>query len=104
MAATDKWIVFVLLPLATVPVDLLKEGHKHFAWDEEKPLYFGLLPRRNPKPSDIKWFPYNKKNAFIGHTCNAFDGDDGCIYFDAPMTYHNKVSRATRFPFTYTLD
>lgn len=26
-----------------------------------------------------------------GHTGNAFDGDDGCVYLDAPLTYHNKV-------------
>lgn len=26
-----------------------------------------------------------------GHTGNAFDGEDGCVYLDAPLTYHNKV-------------
>ncbi|KAJ0109795.1 hypothetical protein J7T55_004345 [Diaporthe amygdali] len=88
MAATDKYVVFILTPLTSVSLDLLKEGHKHFAWSEEKPLTFGVLPRRNPKPEDIKWFHY--KNAFYGHTGNAFDGDDGCVYLDAPLTYHNK--------------
>lgn len=89
MAATDKYIVFIIIPLEVVPVDLLKQGHKHFAWTEEKPLTFGILPRRNPKPEDIKWFPY--KNAFYGHSGNAFDGEDGCVYLDAPLTYNNKV-------------
>lgn len=89
MSATDKWIVFVLIPLACVPVDLLREGHKHFAWSEDKPLMFGILPRRNPKPEDIRWFNY--KNAFYGHTGNAFDGEDGCVYLDAPLTYMNSV-------------
>ncbi|POS71000.1 carotenoid oxygenase-1 [Diaporthe helianthi] len=88
MAATDKYVIFILTPLTTVPVELLKEGHKHFAWSEDKPLTFGVLPRRNPKPGDIKWFHY--KNAFYGHTGNAFDGGDSCIYLDAPLTYHNK--------------
>lgn len=55
MAATDKFVVFVLTPLAAVSMDLLKQGHKHFAWDEEKPLMFGIVPRRNPKPEDVKW-------------------------------------------------
>jgi carotenoid cleavage dioxygenase len=88
-AATDKWVIFPLPPLGTVSVEMLEKGHKHFAWDEEKPLYFGVLPRRNPKPEDIRWFHY--KNAFFGHVGNAFDGDDGCVYLDAPLTYGNKV-------------
>jgi carotenoid cleavage dioxygenase-like enzyme len=69
--------------------EMLEKGHKHFAWDEEKPLYFGVLPPRNPKPEDIRWFHY--KNAFFGHVGNAFDGNDGCVYLDAPLTYGNKV-------------
>lgn len=89
MAATDKWIIFILPPLATVPLDLMESGHKHFAWDEKKPLMFGILPRRNPKPEDVKWFQYD--NAFYGHTGNAFDDEDGCVYLDAPLTYLNKV-------------
>jgi carotenoid cleavage dioxygenase len=89
MAATDKWIIFMLVHLASVPVEMLEEGHKHFAWDEDKPLVFGILPRRNPKPEDIRWF--HNKIAFVGYTGNAFDGEDGCVYLDAPLTYSNKV-------------
>ncbi|KAI1341024.1 carotenoid oxygenase [Xylariaceae sp. FL0016] len=85
MAATDKWIVFILIPLTSVPVEKLKEGHKHFAWSEEKELTFCLLPRRNAKKEDVRFFTY--KNSFYGHTGNAFDGDDGCVYLDAPLTY-----------------
>lgn len=91
MGATDKWVIFVLPPLAAVPLDLLKEGHKHFAWDESKPLTIGILPRRNPRLEDVKWF--HNKNVFYGHTGNCFDGDDGCVYLDAPLTYVNKVGR-----------
>lgn len=94
MAATDKWVVFILTPLACVPIELLQQGHKHFAWDEAKPLTFGIIPRRNPKPEDVKWFHYH--NAFYGHTGNAFDGDDGCVYLDAPLTYRNKVCTHAR--------
>lgn len=90
MAATEKWIIFPLTPLKSVSVDLLKQGHKHFAWDEHKPLVFGILPRRNPKPEDVRWYTF--QNAFFGHVGNAFDGDDGCVYLDAPLTYGNKVS------------
>ncbi|KAK1675050.1 carotenoid oxygenase [Colletotrichum godetiae] len=88
MAATKNWILFVLIPLETQPVEILQQGSKHFAWAEDKALTFGLLPRRNPKPEDVLWF--NFKNAFYGHTGNAFEGEDGCIYLDAPLTHHNK--------------
>lgn len=89
MAATDKWVIFTLPPLEGQSVDYLKKGAKHFAWSEDRPLTFGILPRRNPKPEDIRWFTY--KNAFYGHTGNAFDGEDGCVYLDAPLTHFNKV-------------
>ncbi|KAI1839883.1 hypothetical protein JX266_013905 [Neoarthrinium moseri] len=94
MAATDKWVIFILIPLTSVPVELLEKGHKHFAWSEEKPLTFGLLPRRNTKAEDVKWFTYN--NSFYGHTGNAFDGEDGCVYLDAPLTY--KLNKFWFFP------
>lgn len=54
MGATDNWIIFVLTPLAAVSMDLLKQGHKHFAWDKEKPLMFAIVPRRNPRLEDVK--------------------------------------------------
>jgi carotenoid cleavage dioxygenase len=89
IAATDKWVIFTLNPLVNVPEDLLKAGHKVYGWDEAKSLCLGILPRRNPKPEMVKWFEY--KNAFLGHTSNAFDGEDGCVYFDAPVTNYNLV-------------
>lgn len=89
MAVTDKWVIFILPPLEGQSVDELKKGAKHFAWSEDRPLTFGILPRRNPKPEDVRWFTY--KNAFYGHTGNAFDGEDGCVYLDAPLTHFNKV-------------
>ncbi|KAH7137506.1 carotenoid oxygenase [Dactylonectria estremocensis] len=88
MAATKNWVVFVLTPIETQPVELLQKGSKHFAWAEDRPLTFGILPRRNPKPEDVRWFHYD--NAFYGHTGNAFEGEDGCVYLDAPLTYYNK--------------
>lgn len=90
MAASKNWVVFVLIPLETQPIELLQQGSKHFAWAEDKPLTFGILPRRNPKPEDVRWFHY--ENAFYGHTGNAFEGDDGFVYLDAPLTYHNLAS------------
>ncbi|RDH27564.1 carotenoid oxygenase [Aspergillus welwitschiae] len=85
VAATDKWIVFVLNPLAAVPVEMMHTVHHHFACDPQKPAVFGVLPRRGPKPEDVKWFHF--ENTFIGHTGNAFDGEEGCIYMDTSVKY-----------------
>lgn len=89
MSATDKWIIFALIPLEAASVDELQHGSKHFAWNKNRPLTFGILPRRNATPEAVRWFEY--KNAFYGHTGNSFDGDDGCVYLDAPLTYGNLV-------------
>jgi carotenoid cleavage dioxygenase-like enzyme len=94
MAFTKNWIIFPMPPLVASSPDDLMNGDKAFAWEDEKPLVFGLLPRRNPKPEDVKWFHF--KNAFFGHIGNAFDGEDGCVYLDAPITYGNKVSDVSR--------
>jgi carotenoid cleavage dioxygenase len=47
-------------------------------------LTFGLLPRRNPKPEDIKWF-YGPKNHGWVHVSNHFE-DNGKFYFDLFFT------------------
>jgi carotenoid cleavage dioxygenase-like enzyme len=96
MAATEKWIIFTLPPLAVVSREQLEQGHKHFAWSESQPLMFGILPRRNPRPEDVRWFRF--RNAFFGHVGNAFDGEDGSVYLDAPLTYGNKVALPPSLP------
>ncbi|KAJ5997286.1 hypothetical protein N7522_008946 [Penicillium canescens] len=47
----------------------------------KRPNTFGVLPRRNPKPQDVRWFT-TLKNHFFGHLANHFEGKDGCIYLD----------------------
>jgi carotenoid cleavage dioxygenase-like enzyme len=84
---TKSHVVFHVLPLHC-DVERLKKGGKHFAWDDSLPLYFGILPRYNPKPSDIKWF--HNTNAYIAHIGNAYDGPDGVVYYDSPLSYGNK--------------
>jgi carotenoid cleavage dioxygenase len=73
-------------------VDDLKKGTQHFHWDDSLPLYIGLLPRRNPKPDDIKWFRY--KNSHVVHVGNAYDGPNGIVYMDAPLTHVNGMAKA----------
>jgi carotenoid cleavage dioxygenase-like enzyme len=80
-------VVFHVLPLYC-SLERLKKGGKHLAWDDSLPLYFGILPRENPKPEDIRWFHF--KNAYIAHIGNAYDAPDGVVYYDSPLSYGNK--------------
>src|SRR5271163_190463 len=50
-AISKNWIIFILLPLC-VSLDRLKQGGKHFMWDDDLPMCLGLLPRNNPKTED----------------------------------------------------
>jgi carotenoid cleavage dioxygenase-like enzyme len=72
-------------------LDDLKKGSQHYHWDDSLPLYFGLLPRRNPKPEDVRWFQY--KNSHIIHVGNAYDGPNGVVYMDSPVTHTNGMAR-----------
>lgn len=84
---TKKYAVFHVLPLHC-SVERLKKGGKHLAWDDSLPIYFGILPRENPKPEDIRWFHF--KNSYIAHIGNAYDGPDDVVYYDSPLSYGNK--------------
>jgi carotenoid cleavage dioxygenase len=89
IGVTENWIIVVITPNAVNSPEKQKAGAQHFEWDENLPLTFGLLPRRNPRPEDVKWCQY--KNAYGVHVGNAFDGDDGCIYLDIPVADSNRV-------------
>ncbi|EEU36436.1 uncharacterized protein NECHADRAFT_81183 [Fusarium vanettenii 77-13-4] len=82
MAATDNYVVFGMTP-HQFDLDYMKEENgTHFRRNPFLPNHFGVLPRRNPKPEDARWFT-SLKNHYWGHVCNHFDGEDGCIYIDA---------------------
>jgi len=84
---TKSYVVFHVIPLHC-DLERLKKGVKHFAWDDSLLPYFGTLPRYNPKPSDIKWF--HNKNGYIAHIGNAYDGPNGVVYCDLPLSYGTK--------------
>ncbi|CZR60251.1 related to lignostilbene dioxygenase [Phialocephala subalpina] len=88
MGVTENWVVIIIAPLVCVSAEKQKEGYQHFAWDENTPVTFGLLPRRSPKPEDVKWFIY--KSVYIVHCGNSFE-EDGCVYIDTPVAYGNRM-------------
>ncbi|KAJ4032054.1 hypothetical protein NW753_013363 [Fusarium oxysporum] len=83
-AFSDNWILFGLLPYETNVDFMRNSGEAQFRFNRFLPLTFGLLPRRNPKPEDIKWF-YGPKNHGWVHFSNHFE-ENGKFYFDLFFT------------------
>lgn len=54
-----------------------------------KPNRFGVLPRRDPKPEQARWFD-SLKDHYWGHVCNHFEEDD-IIYIDAFVHNHDSL-------------
>ena len=57
-------------------------------WDNDLPMTLGVLPRNNPKPEDVRWYPYIPQS-FIGHIANAFDVDSDIVCLDTPLENGN---------------
>lgn len=90
IAFTEKWVIAVVTPNLISDEEKLKRGHQFYEWNDDAPLAFGLIPRRNPTPDKVKWYLY--KNAYGIHTGNAFDADDGSVILDIPVADSNRVS------------
>ncbi|KAK4934091.1 transcriptional regulatory protein rco1 [Elasticomyces elasticus] len=84
-AVTENWVIFPLIP-QTCDVERMKQGGEHWQWDPNIPFYLGVLPRRNAKGSDVKWF--RAPNAFPGHVFNAFE-KGGKLHIDLPVSDKN---------------
>lgn len=87
-AVTENHIVFPIVPLVS-DLQRLKDGFPHFAWDPSKPVYLGVLPRRDPD-APVRWFVGDPR--FASHTMNAFE-EDGRIHLDM------SVGDSVVFPF-----
>ncbi|KAH7045364.1 retinal pigment epithelial membrane protein-domain-containing protein [Macrophomina phaseolina] len=83
-AFSDNWVVFGILPYETNISWMKNSGEAQFRFNRYLPLVFGILPRRNPKSEDIKWF-YGPKNHGWVHFSNHFEKDDK-FYFDLFFT------------------
>ncbi|GAB3615632.1 carotenoid oxygenase family protein [Okibacterium endophyticum] len=77
---TENYIVFPVFPLVS-DLQRLKEGHPYFEWDPEKPMYMGVVSRRDPA-APIRWYVGPAK--FASHTMNAFERDLK-IHVDMPV-------------------
>lgn len=79
---TKKYIVLILVP-QKADLEWDKACNKHYAWEPEADLVFGLIPRRSPVASSVKWFHLD--NSFAGHAANGYDLEDGRVVMDVTI-------------------
>jgi carotenoid cleavage dioxygenase len=86
-AVTRQHVIFPLMPL-TVDPQRVQAGGDFYAYDPEKPCYFGIM-RRDESVQNIRWF--KRQNAFCGHIMNAYtEGDQ--VVVDCTISHGNGFS------------
>ncbi|GAA5171787.1 MULTISPECIES: carotenoid oxygenase family protein [Amycolatopsis] len=87
-AVTQNFVVFPIIPLVS-DLGRLRQGLPLFAWDPEKDVFLGVLPRKGGV-EDLRW--YRGSTRFASHILGAYD-DGRHIHVDTP------VSETNYFPF-----
>lgn len=84
---TENYIIFPIMPI-TGSIDRAMEGGPPFAWEPDKGVHLGILPRHGGGPDDVRWVEMDLCFAF--HFMNGFDQDgvitvDACQFEQAPL-------------------
>jgi carotenoid cleavage dioxygenase-like enzyme len=84
---TENYIVIPVMPI-TGSLDRAMVGGPPFAWEPEKGVFLGVLPRHGGTAENIRWVEMDLSFAF--HFMNAFDKDgvisvDACQFETAPL-------------------
>jgi carotenoid cleavage dioxygenase len=84
---TENYIVIPIMPI-TGSLDRAMVGGPPFAWEPDKGVFLGILPRHGGKTEDVRWIEMDISFAF--HFMNAFDKDgvisvDACQFEAAPL-------------------
>jgi carotenoid cleavage dioxygenase len=82
---TEDYAVFPVIPVCGVGEESLRAGKPHYAWDPDKDIYLGVLPRGG-EADDLRWF--RAPNQFCSHVMNAFN-DGRRIHIDVPLAPGN---------------
>ena len=93
---TENYIVIPIMPI-TGSLERAMEGKPPFAWEPEKGVHIGILPRHGGTTEDVRWVEMDLGFAF--HFMNGFDKDgvitvDGC-QFDAPPLFATPDGEST---------
>jgi carotenoid cleavage dioxygenase-like enzyme len=84
---TENYIILPIMPL-TGSLERAMEGAPPFAWEPDKGVHIGVLPRQGGTAEDIRWLEMDIGFAF--HFMNGFDRDgiitiDCCQFKHAPL-------------------
>jgi carotenoid cleavage dioxygenase-like enzyme len=84
---TENYIMIGVMPI-TGSLERAMEGGPPFAWEPEKGMHIGVLPRHGGTAEDIRWLDMDTCFAF--HYMNASDTDgvltvDACQFDHAPL-------------------
>jgi carotenoid cleavage dioxygenase len=83
---TEDYLVLHIVP-SIGSWERLEKGLPHFGFDTTKPVYLGIIPRRDGvADADIRWFKRN--NCFASHVFNAFQ-DGTKVSIDVPEAANN---------------
>ena len=93
---TDNYIVIPVMPI-TGSLDRAMVGGPPFAWEPEKGVHLGILPRNGGKTEDIKWVEMDLSFAF--HFMNGFDKNDvitvDCCQFETAPLFPTPDGKST---------
>ncbi|MGB3796438.1 MAG: carotenoid oxygenase family protein [Alteraurantiacibacter sp.] len=85
-AITPDYLMLHIVP-SVGSWDQLEEGKPAFMFDTTKPVYLGVIPRREGlRNEDIRWF--KRDNCFASHVMNAWQ-DGTKIHFVTPESKNN---------------
>ena len=84
---TQNYIILPVMPIVG-SLERAMEGQSPFAWEPDKPVQIGVLPRHAGTAEDIRWL--EMETCFAFHFMNAFDCDgvisvDCCQFPHAPL-------------------
>lgn len=84
---TDNYIIIPVMPI-TGSLERAMEGGPPFAWEPEKGVHIGILPRNGGTAEDIRWIGMD--TSFTFHFMNGYEEDgkifiDGCQYEHVPL-------------------
>jgi len=84
---TENYIMIPVMPI-TGSLERAMEGGPPFAWEPEKGVHLGILPRHGGTAENIRWLEMDLCFAF--HFMNGFDKDgvitiDACQFEQAPL-------------------
>ena len=81
---TENYIIIPVMPISG-SLERAMDGGPPFAWEPEKGVHVGILPRHGGTAEDIKWLEMDL--AFAFHFMNGFD-QDGVVTVDCCQMEH----------------